>query len=516
MGVHGALIDHENERRSSLTGDRQTGMNRRTKIVATIGPASDSVEMLRDLIVAGVQVVRLNLSHGPIDDHLVRLERVRQAAEDVDRHVAVLADLPGPKIRAGEFPAGGARFVAGKTIRVRPGSGPSDANILHVPYPTLLNDLSPGSRVQLGDGAISMSVLEVDDVEATAKIETGGHTSGEPGVHLSSETLRLATPTDEDLELAETMANAGVEFLAVSFVRRSADLDRVRDVVAGRAQLVAKIETRSSVEYLHEIVEASDAVMVARGDLGIDCPIEDVPHLQKKIVRHCVEVGVPVITATQMLESMITAPTPTRAEVSDVANAVFDGTDAVMLSGETAIGRDPVGVVETMAKVAVRAESEASYRRWAERLGRVQRDQEYWATRSIDPITAAVTHAASLAAVDANAAAILCCTHSGRTARAMARFRPGARMIGLSPDLAMVRTMALSWGVEPLQVATYDSTDEMAASAIETALEAQKISHGDTVLILAGTASSAQQAEPLLVADPVGAATDVLRIVSVA
>lgn len=471
--------------------------------------------MLRDLIVAGVQVVRLNLSHGGVEEHLVRLERVRQAARDVDRHVAVLADLPGPKIRAGEFPEGGVQLIAGETIRLRPGSGRSDATVISVAYPTLLDDLSPASRVQLGDGAISMSVLAVDKTEVIAKIETGGHTSGQPGVHLSSETLRLTTPTEEDLELAEIMATAGVEFLAVSFVRRGADLEQVRAVVGDRAQLVAKIETRSSVEFLHEIVEASDAVMVARGDLGIDCPIEDVPHLQKKIVRHCVEVGVPVITATQMLESMITAPSPTRAEVSDIANAVFDGTDAVMLSGETAIGRDPVLVVETMAKVAVRAESEASYRRWAERLGRVQSDGKRWAMRSIDPITAAITHAASLAAVDSNAAAILCCTHSGRTARAMARFRPGARMLGLSPDLAMVRTMALSWGVEPLQVGTYDSTDEMVSSAVETALNANKISHGDTVLILAGTASNVEYSDPSSAPDPVAAATDVLRIVYV-
>lgn len=490
-------------------------MNRRTKIVATIGPASDSVEMLRKLIVAGVQVVRLNLSHGSIDDHLLRLKRVRQAARDVDRHVAVLADLPGPKIRAGEFGDGGVRLVAGRTIRLRVGSGPSDADVMTVPYPTLLDDLESGSRVQLGDGAISMRILDVNENEATATIETGGMTSGEPGVHLSSETLRLATPTAEDLELAEVMAEIGVEFIAVSFVRRAADLEKVRAVVRDRAQLVAKIETRSSVEYLHEIVEASDAVMVARGDLGIDCPIEDVPHLQKRIIRHCVEVGVPVITATQMLESMITAPSPTRAEVSDIANAVFDGTDAVMLSGETAIGHDPVAVVDAMAKVAARAESEASYRRWAERLGRSQRDGERWAMRSIDPITAAITHAASSAAIDSKAAAILCCTHSGRTARAMARFRPDARMIGLSPDLAMVRTMALSWGVEPLQVGTYDSTDEMVESAVATALAAERIATGDVVLILAGTASNAQNEELPHISDPVNAATDVLRIVYV-
>lgn len=483
--------------------------------MATIGPASDSVEMLRGLIMAGVQVVRLNLSHGSVEEHLAVLERVRQAAGDLDRQVAVLADLPGPKIRAGAFPEGGVPLVAGNTVRLRPGTGSSDESLIVVAYPLLLEDLEPGSRVQLGDGAISMSILEVNEVEAIAEIETGGHTSGEPGVHLSSENLKLAAPTDEDLELAEIMAAAGVEFIAVSFVRRAAELERVRAVVGKRAQLVSKIETRKSIEYLHEIVEASDAVMVARGDLGIDCPIEDVPHLQKRIIRHCVEVGIPVITATQMLESMISAPSPTRAEVSDIANAVFDGTDAMMLSGETAIGRDPIEVVNTMAKIAATAESEASYRQWADRLGRVQRDDDSWAMRSVDPITAAITHAASVAAVGSGASAILCCTRSGRTARAMARFRPGARLIGLSPDLSMVRTMALSWGVEPLQVGTYDSTDEMVESAVAAALEAQKISRGDIVLILAGAASNAQYADPASSPDPVGAATDVLRIVYV-
>ena len=218
------------------------------------------------------------------------------------------------------------------------------------PYDTLLDDLVVGSRVQLGDGAISMSCVAVDVLGASAIIETGGHANGQPGVHLSSETLRLTTPTEEDLVLAETMAAAGVEYIAVSFVRQASDIDEVRAIVGDRAQLVAKIETHTSINNLHDVVAASDAIMVARGDLGIDCPIEDVPHLQKRVVRHCVETGTPVITATQMLESMITAPSPTRAEVSDIANAVFDGTDAVMLSGETAIGRDPIGVVRTMAE----------------------------------------------------------------------------------------------------------------------------------------------------------------------
>jgi pyruvate kinase len=367
-------------------------------------------------------------------------------------------------------------------------------------------------------------VVDIDERGARARIETGGHANGQPGVHLSSETLRLTTPTAEDLELAEQMAVAGVEYIAVSFVRKGSDVDEVREVVGTRAQLVAKIETHTAITNLDEVVAASDAVMVARGDLGIDCPIEDVPHLQKRVVRHCVELGVPVITATQMLESMITAPSPTRAEVSDIANAVFDGTDAVMLSGETAIGRDPVGVVLTMGRVAERAESEASYRQWASRLGREQRRDDHAAMSAIDRITGAATHAAWQASSDAGASAILCCTRSGRTARAMARFRPEARMIGLSPDPSMVRSMALIWGVDPLEVDTYASTDEMVWFAVETALDHALIAHGDTVLVLAGAPQAGRRhrlddgtgaATPDLVDTVAGAATDVLRIVHV-
>ena len=483
-------------------------MSGRTKIVATIGPASDGPDALRDLLGAGVDVVRLNLSHGSLEEHLDRLELVRAVATELGRPVAVLADLPGPKIRAGAFPDGGIRLVAGESVRLVPGGGTSDADRISVPYPTLVEDLHVDSRVQLGDGAIAMRVTEILDDSVIAVFETGGEANGRPGVHLSSDSLRLPSPTEHDLELAEAVADAGVEFIAVSFVRRAHDVDQVRAVVGDRALLVSKIETSAAIDQLHEVIAASDVVMVARGDLGIDCPIEDVPHLQKRIVRHCVEAGVPVITATQMLESMITAPSPTRAEVSDVANAVFDGTDALMLSGETAVGRDPAAVVRTMSVVAERAESEAAYRQWANRLGRVQRLAHHERMSSIDPITAAITHAASQAADDADVAAILCCTRSGRTARAMARFRPAARMIGLSPNPAVVRAMTLSWGIEPLEVDLYGTTDEMVWFAVETALRAGLVSSGETVAVLAG-APDPQRPRP---AD---AATDVLRIVRV-
>jgi pyruvate kinase len=487
-------------------------MTRRTKIVATVGPASELSATLRRMIAAGVDVFRLNLSHGILDEHLERLRRVRAAAEAEGKFVAVLADLPGPKIRIGQLPDEGVTFEPGDEVRLVAGDGDCSPGTITVPYPTLLADLEPGSRVQLGDGAISMTVREVEPSCVVARIDTGGHSSGRPGIHLPSERMRLTTPTEDDLVLAEAMAAAGVEFLAVSFVRRPGDVAQVREVVGTRAKLVSKIETSAAIAELGGIVSASDAVMVARGDLGIDCPIEDVPHLQKTIVRHCVEVGVPVITATQMLESMITAPSPTRAEVSDVANAVFDGTDAVMLSGETAIGRDPVAVVEVMSTVAERAESEASYRHWGRRLGRVQRGAGWSGAPDTDVITEAITHAASEAAADVGARAILCCTRSGRTANAMARFRPGAALVGLAPDVRTACSLALTWGVTPVQVETYGSTDEMVWFAVERALATELIDHGDTVLVLAGAPDPrphhARAATPL-------PATDVLRIVRV-
>lgn len=476
-------------------------MTRRTKIVATIGPASDRPDSLERVLRAGVDVVRLNLSHGDVAGHLDRLALVRTVAAAIGKPIAVLADLPGPKIRSGSFPEGGIELVGGRPVRLCPGDGGSDAELIRVDYETLLEDLAAGDRVIIGDGAITLTVESIQADHAAAIVETGGRIQGSPGVHIPSERLRLTTPTDEDLVLAERFAEAGVEFLAVSFVRSGDDVRRVREVVGDRAELVAKIETQTAIDQLTGILEASDAIMVARGDLGIDCPLEEVPHLQKAIIRRCVEYGIPVITATQMLESMITSPSPTRAEVSDVANAVFDGTDALMLSGETAIGHDPASTVATMSSIAERAEAEASYRHWAGRLGRIQRS--HWDSHN-DRITAALTHAASEAAEDVEASAILCCTNGGRTAKAMARFRPHRQLVALSPNPKTVNALALSWGVDPILVSTYGSTDEMVWFAVETAVEQGRVEHGDTVVVLAGSPTRGAET-----------AADVLRVVRV-
>ncbi len=477
-------------------------MSARTKIVATLGPATDPPDVLEALLLAGADVVRLNLSHGHLSEHVARLRAVRATALRTGSIVAVLADLPGPKVRAAPFPAAGVELVAGSRVTMVTDAETSSSDVIGVDYATLLVDLHGGDRIVIGDGAITLKVDRITVRGAECQVRSGGHTQGRPGVHLPSERLRIKTPTPEDLVLAASMAAEGADFLAVSFVRGADDLHTVRNAVAPMAiRLVAKIETLSAIEHLDEIIAASDATMVARGDLGIECPLEDVPHMQKRIVRACVEAGVPVITATQMMESMVTAPSPTRAEVSDVANAVFDGTDALMLSGETAIGVDPVNVVKTMARVAERAEREADYAHWADHLGRLQRTSF---PEGPDRITMAITHAAGLAASDAGADAILCCTRSGRTALAMARFRPTARLIGLSPDPVTVRALALSWGVTSLQVETYTTTDELVWFAVESAVREGLVRSGETVLVLAGAPDR-----------PSGASTDVLRIVRV-
>jgi len=416
--------------------------------------------------------------------------------------VAVLADLPGPKVRSGRFPEGGVDLVGGASVVLRSGEDDSDADCVTVDYPSMTNDLQAGDRIVLGDGAISLIVDSIDGDDVRCTVATGGRVQGRPGVHLPSARMRLSTPTDDDIVLGCAMAEAGADFLAVSFVRSAHDLRVLREAIRPHATaLVAKIETMSAVDDLANIAAEADAVMVARGDLGIECPLEDVPHLQKRIVRHCVEQGVPVITATQVMESMINAPSPTRAEVSDIANAVFDGTDALMLSAETAVGVDPVAVVSTMNRIAGRAEQEAGYRQWAARLGRSQR--RHWPDGP-HRITQAITHAASLAADDVGASAIVCCTQWGNTARAMARFRPAAALIGVSPHATTLRTLALSWGVTPVRMDNFDTVDELVWHAVERSVHQGLVHQGQTVLVLAGAPDRAS-----------GASTDVLRIVRI-
>ena len=474
---------------------------RRTKIVATIGPACDSPEALDGLIAAGVDVCRLGLAHGEPRVHLDRIARIRSASERAGRPVAILADLPGPKVRAAEFEDGGVFLAEGERVLLVPGEEGSTHQRIEVEYADLARDLRVGDCITLGDGLISMVVTGASGDGWAAEVVAGGRTQGRPGVHLPSERLQLPTPTPHDLALLEELAPAAPDIVAVSFVRSPADIEKVRAAVGGAGpMLMAKIETRAAVEVLGDILEVADALMVARGDLGIDCPVEEVPHLQKRIIRECVAGGVPVITATQMLESMVHSPLPTRAEASDVANAVLDGTDAVMLSGETAIGHDPALAVATMARIVETAEANADYLAWGGRLGKLQRVSGLPEGLAI---TGAVTNAAWQVAIDLGSAAIVCCTRSGRTARAIARFRPICPLVAFSPDPAVQRRLALSWGVEPLGVDVYGSADEMVWHAVERTVQHGIAAPGDTVVVIAGSPESEESA------------SDVLRVVRV-
>jgi pyruvate kinase len=476
-------------------------MHRRTKIIATLGPASAEDATLDAMIAAGVDVVRINLSHGMIEEHLARIAAIRAAARRAGRVIGVLADLPGPKVRSGVFPEGGAFLAEGTTVRLVSGVGACNAECIEVDYPSLIHDLRVGDTVILGDGAITLEVRATTADAAEAVVITGGRAQGRPGVHIPSERLRLRTPTAEDLELLEVMCRVGVDFVAVSFVRSARDIEIVR-AAAGvdGPDLVAKIETAPAIADLDAILEATDAVMVARGDLGIECALEDVPHLQKRIIHACVAAGVPVITATQMLESMVQSPAPTRAEVSDVANAVFDGTDAVMLSAETAIGSDPVNVVRTMGRICERAEQEIRIDGWRDPFAANDRNRDVSVPMSI---TRAITHAAREAAHDAGVHAIVCCTESGTTARAMSRYRPHCQLIGASPNYHTVQTLSLAWGVQPMRVDHYHTTDEMVWCAVEASVQAGLVTTGHLIAVLAGAP------------DQPGNTTDVLRIVRI-
>jgi pyruvate kinase len=471
---------------------------RRTKIVATLGPACDPPGVLDALIDAGVDVVRLGLAHGTADEHRRRMEAVRELAQRHGKTIGVLADLPGPKVRAGPFPEGGAFLAEGDEVTLVTEAGASDGRRITLDEVHLVDNVGPGDPVVLGDGTVTLEVTDVRPEGVRAQVRSGGRLQGRPGAHLPSDRWLPPVPTDDDLRLVDDVAR-DADWVAVSFVRKPDELVRVREALGDHGpQLMAKIETRAAVDHLDDILDVADGVMVARGDLGIDFPIEDVPHLQKRIIGASGARGLPVVTATQMLESMVTAPSPTRAEVSDVANAVVDGSDALMLSAETAIGRHPARVVGTMARIAARTEELDDLHGVYEQGGMGQRR-----TPSAKAVTTAMAHAALRAAIELDLAAIVCCTRAGTTARAMAARRPQSRLIGASPSPATARQLALSWGVEPLLVAEYATTDEMVWCVVEAAVNGGLVRHGDSIAVLAGAPDAAP------------GRTDVLRVVAV-
>ncbi len=465
---------------------RPSFAGRRTRIVATIGPASDDPFVLAALGVAGIDVARVAMAHGSIDDCIQRIRRIRAVLPTV----AIMADLPGPKVRSTSFPEGGVVLVEGQTVIVTGAedSPASTAARIGVHLEEGVTHLVPGDHLIVGDGGVTMQVTS-SGREVGAVVTCGGKVQGRPGITIPEHPMVAETPTAEDLGRIKALVAENVEAIAASFVRSAEDVDKIRAAISNpEILLIAKIETREAVENIDEIVKAADGVMVARGDLGVRLPIEDVPSLQKQIIRAGVRFGRPVITATQMLESMIQNNVPTRAEVTDVANAVLDGTSAVMLSAETAVGQNPALVVETMARILLRAERDFDYIRWGTNLGVQEIDDDRASTLRI---TASITAAGWRAALEEDAAAIIACSNSGMTVRSISRFRPSMPIIAVTKTDFRARQLHMSWGVAEVIVHQSEDSYVQTYAAIDHLLNEGLVVPGDVVVVLAGSRDTA-------------------------
>lgn len=471
---------------------------RRTKIVATIGPATSEPAPMRALLEAGVDVVRLNAAHGEIDAHAAAARQARRLAAELGRTVGVLVDLPGPKLRTGLVHDDAIELRAGEPF-VLGGSDDvvGDEERVGTTIPDLARWIRPGDDVFLADGAIVLKVVRVDGDRVVCEIVRGGTLRSRKGMNLARAEAHVEPFTARDAAALDMAIDEKLDFVGLSFVRRPEDVERVRDMLPRRGHrpaLVPKIETASALDNLAGIVHAADAVMVARGDLGIQVPARRVPLLQKEIIRFCNMAARPVITATQMMESMTRSPLPTRAEVNDVANAVLDGTDALMLSEETAVGDYAVDTVRTMAEVAVAAQSWPRARHDPARAsGGVDTDRVAWA----------VAHAAVQAAEDLGVAAILCPTRSGQTARRVAAFRPSMAIAGISPQPEVLGPLHLVWGVQPLSVPETADGDEQLRLAVSAARSAGLVRDRDLVALVFGATG------------PRAGSTDSVRVVRV-
>lgn len=461
---------------------------RKTKIVASLGPSTDDPHVLRGLIRAGMNVARINLSHGSLDEGMARYEAVRAMALEEDVHVGVLADLPGPKVRAARF-VEETVFENGDTVSLVVGSEGSNREVIEVDYEDLPNTVHPGDRLNIGDGRLIIEIRSADFDKLVGEVVHAGRLIGSPGVHVPADRLQISTPTPQDLRFVDAFVEVGVDMIAVSFVRSAHDMRRVGTEPIPRGPLlVAKVETKAAVENLDGIIAASGAIMVARGDLGNELPLEDLPITQKKIIQKCIAGGKPVITATQMLESMISAPAPTRAEASDVANAVWDGSSAVMLSGETSVGVDPVNVVRTMGRIARKADEVFDHDAWARSVAALRMTD----SGSSNEITDAMTMAAWRATKELDVVAIFCISASGFTVRSMARFRPHAKILGLSVESKTVAQLSLSWGTTPIKLPSGGTREELIADSMRIATDQGLVRPGDQVAVLAGDGVSAK------------------------
>ena len=448
---------------------------RRARIVATLGPASRETAKVRELALAGADVFRVNFSHGAHADHARTIQAVRKAEAAVGRPLAVLADLQGPKIRLGEFADGVARLTIGHHLRLDLKSAPGDASRIGVPHPEVFAALRTGATVLLDDGKVRLRVVRHGPDHAETVVEAGEQLSDHKGLNLPGLTIPIPALTDKDRADLAFALSEGVDWVALSFVQRAADMAELRAIVQGRASVLAKIEKPSALEALDEILDLSQAIMVARGDLGVELAPEEVPVVQKQLVRAARLRGIPVVVATQMLESMIHSPTPTRAEASDVAGAVYEGADALMLSAESAAGDYPLEAVSIMDRIITRVERDP---RWPE-LMRAEYPVE-------DADADALVAAARKAAEAASTACLATFTTTGQTALRLARERPLQPTLALTPSLATARKLALLWGAEPRVVNEPTDPEDLARVAVAEAVANGLVAPGQRVLILAG------------------------------
>lgn len=460
----------------------------RTKIVCTIGPASRAPELLRELTLAGMDVARLNFAHGGQSYHGENIKRIRAVAAEVGKPVAILTDLQGPKLRVGEMDGEGVLLVSGDKVilTTRPIVGREGLGEVPVQYAQHPRDVEPGDRILIDDGLLELEVLSTGETDIACRVITGGLLKSNKGMNLPRASHAIPAITDKDREDLRFVLEQQVDWVALSFVRHSGEVQELKEMIrefsafGSPVPVVAKIEKPEAVDDIDRIIEAADVIMVARGDLGIETSPEVVPIVQKMIIAKCNAVGKPVITATQMLDSMMRNPRPTRAEASDVANAILDGTDAIMLSGETAVGKYPLEALRTMVRIAEEAE-----RGGLEGVGRPR--------PPLGPVTSiadAVSRATCETACDLGAAAIITPTVSGHTARVISKYRPPCPIIAVTPSRMVQCQLALYWGVRPLLSRRAESTDEIIAGAVRAAQEHGLVKQGDVVVITAGAAGS--------------------------
>ena len=475
----------------------------RTKVVATLGPASRSEEAIRGLVEAGVDVFRLNMAHGSVPEHQESLDRIRRVSESLARPIGVLADLAGPKIRLGELPGGSVDVAEGDRIRFVRGTEAHGPGEFTASYEPLIDELGVGDSVMIADGTISLVVEERNATHALCRVVQGGTIRSRQGVNLPGVKLSVAAMSAADWQHAEWAASAGVDFVSLSFVRSAVEVKLLKELLRTRgslARVVAKIEKREAVENLESIVEAADAVMVARGDLGVETDVASVPMVQKQIIRACQRYQKPVIVATQMLDSMQHARRPTRAEATDVANAILDGADACMLSGETAIGEHPRLVVEMMRRIARETEKQYLADRWRYMEGRFLAEkgsagvpvQEFlpspeFLVEGLHPITQAVVDGASRIAGELDAKLFAVASRSGLTAIARSKRRGAVPTVGLSDNQASLRQMALYWGVTPLPMEATHDIGVLLERITAWGLREGRLQRGDRILLVAGS-----------------------------